>query len=73
MHQIKQKRLYTKTKHLVRNKRSGTIMIYLIVGAIISLTGVGFILFKFNFLGIILLLIGVSFGLKGRREIDKKL
>ena len=47
-------------------------MIYLIVGAIISLTGVGFILFKFNFIGIILLLIGVSFGLKGRREMDKK-
>jgi hypothetical protein len=47
-------------------------MIYLIIGAIISLIGVGFILSKFNFLGIILLLIGVSFGLKGRRKIDKK-
>ena len=47
-------------------------MIYLIVGSIISLIGVGFILFKFNLIGIILLLIGVSFGLKGRREIDKK-
>jgi len=47
-------------------------MIYLIVGTIISLTAVGFIVFKFNFLGIILLLIGVSVGLKGRREIDKK-
>ena len=47
-------------------------MIYLIVGAIISLAGVGFILLKFNFFGIILLLIGVSFGLKGRREIDKR-
>ena len=47
-------------------------MIYLIIGAIISLAGVGFILLKFNFLGIIFLLIGVSFGLKGRREIDKK-
>jgi len=47
-------------------------MNYLIIGTIISLTGVGFILSKFNFLGIILLLIGISFGLKGRREIDKK-
>ena len=47
-------------------------MNYLIIGTLISLTGVGFILFKFNFIGIILLLIGISFGLKGRRDIDKE-
>ncbi len=47
-------------------------MIYLIIGTIISLAGVGFILLKNSLLGIILLLIGVSIGLKGRRELDKR-
>lgn len=47
-------------------------MIYLIIGTIISFIGVGFILLNIKFLGIILLLIGVSLGLKGRRELDKR-
>jgi len=47
-------------------------MIYLIIGTIISLTGVGLIISKISLLGIILLLIGASIGLKGRRDLDKR-
>lgn len=46
-------------------------MVYLIIGTIISLAGIGFIISKIKIIGLILLLIGISVGLKGRREIDK--
>jgi len=47
-------------------------MKYLIIGSILSLIGVGLLFSKISLPGIILLLIGIYFGLKGRREIDKK-
>ena len=47
-------------------------MIYLIIGSLISLAGVGFILAKLSIIGIILLIVGVFVGLKGRKELDKR-
>ena len=46
-------------------------MLYLILGAIIALGGVGLIMTQKSLPGIILLLIGVFIGLKGHRDIDK--
>lgn len=47
-------------------------MSYLIIGTILSLGGVGLIMSKISVPGIVLLLIGVFIGLKGRSEIDRK-
>jgi len=47
-------------------------MIYLVIGTIISLTGVGLIMKDISLFGVLFLIIGVSIGLKGRNEIDKK-
>jgi hypothetical protein len=47
-------------------------LIYLIIGSIISLAGVGFMLLKISIIGIILLIVGVFVGLKGRKELDKR-
>ena len=44
---------------------------YLIVGTIITLTGVGLMVSGFKPFGIVLVLIGAAIGLKGRRELDK--
>ncbi len=49
-------------------------MIYLIVGTILTLAGVGLMMNKdslLSLLGIILFLVGISIALKGRRELDK--
>ena len=49
-------------------------MVYLIVGTIITLTGIGLMMNKdglIGFLGIIVFLIGGAIGLKGRRSFDK--
>ena len=47
-------------------------MIYLIIGSVVALAGVGLIVSKTSLPGIILLIVGAAIGLKGRREIDKK-
>jgi len=44
----------------------------IIIGTIISLIGIGFFIAnKYTLVGIILLIIGCSIALKGRRKIDK--
>jgi len=43
----------------------------LIFGVIITLTGLGLLLSKINFLGILVLIIGVAIGIKGRNKVDK--
>jgi hypothetical protein len=47
-------------------------MIYLIIGSVVTLAGVGLIVSKISLPGIILLIVGVAMVRKGRREIDKK-
>lgn len=46
-------------------------MIYLIIGTITSLAGIVLLVNKMSLLGILLLIVGVAVGLKGRRDIDK--
>ena len=46
-------------------------MVYLFVGTIVCLTGLGLMLNGFSFIGIIIVLIGGAIGLKGRRRLDK--
>ena len=43
----------------------------LIVGSVISLIGLGLILMKLNDFGVLVLLIGVAIGIKGRNKLDK--
>ena len=43
----------------------------LTIGVVISLVGIGLILVKMNFLGVLALLIGVAIGIKGRDKIDR--
>jgi len=47
-------------------------MVYLVVGGIISLAGVGLMISGERLLGITVVLIGGSISLKGRRDIDKR-
>ena len=47
-------------------------MSYLITGAIICLIGIGLMQMNQELVGIIVLLIGVSLGLKGRNKLDGK-
>lgn len=42
----------------------------LIIGSVISLVGLGLILMKLNVFGVLVLLIGVAIGIKGRNKID---
>lgn len=42
----------------------------LILGSVISLVGLGFILMKLNVIGVVVLIIGVAIGIKGRNKID---
>ena len=46
-------------------------MVYLIIGTIIALVGIGLMTVKYKLIGLIIMLIGGSFLLKGRRELDK--
>jgi len=46
-------------------------MVYLIVGTIVCLSGVGLLMNGLDLPGIILLLVGAAFGMKGRWKIDK--
>ena len=49
-------------------------MTYLIVGVIITLISVGLMMSKntlIDIIGMLLLIVGLYFGLKGRRELDK--
>jgi hypothetical protein len=46
-------------------------MVYLIVGAIIALSGIGLMMNEFRLIGIIIALLGAAIGFKGRRELDK--
>jgi hypothetical protein len=49
-------------------------MVYLIVGTIITLSGIGLMMNKdslIGFLGIIVFLVGGAIGLKGRKTLDK--
>ncbi len=46
-------------------------MAYLVIGTIIVLAAVGLLMVGHKLIGIILVLIGVFIGLKGRRELDK--
>ena len=47
-------------------------MKYLVIGTIVSLIGLGLIANKVNVIGIIILIIGIAIGLKGRDKLDKK-
>ncbi len=46
-------------------------MKYLIFGAIVSLIGVWLLMTGLSLPGIIILLVGISFGVKGRNEMDR--
>lgn len=46
-------------------------MNYLMVGTIITLVAVGIMNYYSKLLGIIVLIIGVSIGIKGRNKLDK--
>ena len=46
-------------------------MTQLILGLVITLIGLGLLLSKLNFVGILFLIIGVAIGIKGRNQIDK--
>ena len=43
----------------------------LILGAVISLTGLGLLLSKFNVLGVLVLIIGIAIGINGHNKFDK--
>jgi len=44
----------------------------LIVGTVISLTGLGLILSAFKIIGVLVLIIGVAIGIGGRNKIDSR-
>jgi len=46
-------------------------MKYLIMGAIIALSGIGLIQIDYNLIGIIVMIAGLAIGLKGCRELDE--
>jgi len=48
-------------------------MIFLIVGMVVGLSGLGLMMSGYRLLGVIVLMIGGGISLKGRNKLDKKL